>query len=279
MSDARKSIHRYFEEFGYEIGEAIYKELCKPGGINKLLRRLGLPQDGDPSKQYELLITYLRENGTKRLEEIAGMRPLDYHIGFAKRPEGHEDTKSSGIKPINNRVELAAKALERKKETQKIQAQVDLTAVDTQKLGEKSSPKVKPPTERRDPSERSTPDPDAPQEPAYRPSSIVTKESIAARKSPYDLVDRDGYPVGPLIPGTRPKAGTYSSDTPSWDPEKPHDPTGEWPAVERRSGRERRRMPDRRNKFDIVYRNMRYGGERRSDEERRKNWPKNGHKK
>lgn len=139
MSDARKSIHRYFEEFGYEIGEAIYKELCKPGGMPKLLRRMGLPQDGDAPKQYELLITYLRENGTRRLEELSGMRPLDFQIGFAKRRDGHDDTRSSGIKPINNRLEHAAKTMELKLERQKIQAQADLSAVDTQKLSDRKS--------------------------------------------------------------------------------------------------------------------------------------------
>lgn len=80
----------------------------------------------------------------------------------------------------------------------------------------------------------------------------------------------------PLKPGIPPKPGTFDDSTPAFDPNKPNNPAGEWPAVERRSGRERRRTPDPRGQIDVVYRNRRFGKDRRSGKERRKNWPKGG---
>lgn len=45
-----------------------------------------------------------------------------------------------------------------------------------------------------------------------------------------------------------------------------------WPEVERRSGKERRKKPDRRNDVELIFKNKRFGGERRKGKDRRKNW-------
>ncbi len=51
-------------------------------------------------------------------------------------------------------------------------------------------------------------------------------------------------------------------------------PDGSWDGkTERRSGKERRARGDRRSDVDVVFKNRRYGGDRRSGAERRKNWP------
>jgi hypothetical protein len=50
-------------------------------------------------------------------------------------------------------------------------------------------------------------------------------------------------------------------------------PFGPPPLIERRSGRDRRCGIDRRDALEVVFRNHRYGGERRSGKERRRNPP------
>jgi hypothetical protein len=117
---------------------------------------------------------------------------------------------------------------------------------------------------------------------AQAPALLKRDESPSLRAEPTPALapaaPQPSFPSGPLRPAPPPEAGSFDVRTPSWDASKPHDPEGMWPAVERRSGRERRRQEDRRKKIDIVYKNSRFGKDRRSTTERRKNWPTEGHK-
>jgi len=84
-------------------------------------------------------------------------------------------------------------------------------------------------------------------------------------------------PVSPPDSNVTAESGSTSSDTaPDSSKTIESKPPGEakktWPEVDRRSGKDRRVTKDRRKVMEVVFKNRRYGGERRSGKEKRKNW-------
>ncbi len=245
----RAAIHRYFREFGHEIADAVYQEVLKPGGMRRLLKRLEIYSPEDSGAQYEHLILFLRgPRGVDQFMQLVGLKPLDYQIGMQEKV-----TESSQFEEAaDRRVELLKQRMSKESGVKKIPAK--------EPEAEPANPKS--PT----PSGIVEADPDM---------KVVPMKPAGAGEV---TVGADGFPKGPLVPAPAPEPGTFGPDTPSYDPSKPHDPKGVWPEVERRSGRERRRIPERRKECEIVFKNRRYGRDRRSGKERRRDWPKDGHK-
>ncbi len=273
--DVRLSIHRYFEEFGFEIGEAIFKELCRPGGLPKLLKKLSVPSEGSVEEQYAILIQYLRARGTNDFMKLVGLKPIDYKIGFVPSDSQKNARDRKSMQP--SRAGGSADS-----STQAVGGKSPDSLMETRKLKPAELPPPRPASTSQTPPRAATPPP-SPIEPPKptgtphpRPASIADKKAIAGRQNSYDVVDSEGFPVGPLMPGAPPAGGQPGL---SWDTAKPFDPNGTWPEAERRSPRERRRRGDRRSAIDLVYKNLRYGRDRRQSGERRKGWPWGGHQK
>lgn len=232
----------------------------KAGGLARLLKKLGIPVEGDSTVQYALLIQYFRRRGVKDFMQLVGAIPLDFKI----------EEKASGSSPGHAPAAVPPTPFTPPAPVTKPsvpapeQAKKPLQVVTKLQGLEQPKPRPEPrpiPMEAPKTPRRFVPDPAA----------------IAARKSPYDVVDPEGYPAGPLLPAPAPDPSTLDAKAPSWDASKPNDPTGTWPQVERRSGKERRHHPDRRKDVDMVFKNRRYGKDRRDPNERRKGWPPGGH--
>lgn len=359
-SDVRLSIHSYFREFGHDVGEAVYNELSKPGGLPRLLKRLRLPIEEDSTQQYRTLLQYFRRHGVEHFLELVGAKPLNFKIDVVHGPGTDENARARiGLRPLSHDQILTkddtgdrSKIVEKRRlldsqsevrrpddgtdggeayrhavleaqkrkeaqkrtiqeqETQKLLDESTTQQVDlekTRKLDRPkeitpipvsrivpvspkalklSDPQPKPPAKQHAPSSakvRLKPDETqwttTPPEPPKSDTNPGLQESpaTATPEPPVAKPADEEFPKGPLVAAPAPEPGTYDEKTPSWDSAKPRDPMGVWPDVERRSGKERRRKPDRRKDVDIVYQNKRYGGDRRQSGERRKNWPKGGH--
>ncbi len=89
------------------------------------------------------------------------------------------------------------------------------------------------------------------------------KKSETQRLSDEELKSlRKAAEAGPPAPGEKPPEGYGTLPDGTWDGK-----------TERRSSKERRANRDRRNEVDVIFKNRRYGGDRRSGNERRKDWP------
>jgi hypothetical protein len=290
--DLRASVHKYFEEFGSEVGEAVFKELEKPGGMPKLLRKLGVPSDGTSAEGYAVLIQYFRRKGTKDFLQLTGVAKLDFRLEVVNQPPPSSDSVSkqgayrggtdrSAVVPLMLRGESSRPAADPKQTASNPPPHVVPTTprptLASLREGITTPSTLKNPTPVTMKPE--TPPPLKPPTPApLKPPTPAPLPPASGKVSPYSNVDNSGFPRGPLISAPSPDPATVSPDSPAWDPTKPHDPTGVWPEVERRSGRERRRHSDRRLNVDVVYKNRRYGKDRRTQKERRKNWPRDGFK-
>ncbi len=282
-SKVRVSIHRYFGEFGYAVGEAVYQELKKPGGMPRLLQRLGIPEEGDAADQYAMLVQFFRARGTKDFLDLVGSIELDFKFNAGepaqprkvpeppeKAPEVRKASEEhfrrlSGSTPKLSETQTLTprKALPRgNSATRTSPPPADITPFVTGPHPGDGKDRAKSP-------------------PAYVPGPRIPQPEVPEHdpSHPYSRVDSEGFPIGPLRPGNEPDAELLDGNDPSWDPTKSWDPAGDWPDVERRSGFERRRKPDRRKEIDIVYSNRRFGGDRRSPDERRRDWPDGGHRK
>lgn len=270
-TDLKASIHRYFAELGEDVAEAIYKELLKPGGLQRLLKKLEVPYNpGATADQYGALIMFFRQHGTNEFMQLVGAKPLDFKIenqspmptpkpftpvtGLPKIDQGdtHPIPKVQSAPPLN-----PPQIVRSAQDTGLIKSRLQDAATPVP-----TSPDVIPPTRHILPSERRADTP-APGKPVIDPALSETQV---------------GRPRGKSAPnsGIPPEPGTFDKNTPTWNPNKQHDPTGRWPEAERRDGRERRRGP-RREAVDIIYSNRRYGKDRRLSGERRNGWPKGGH--
>ncbi|MCB2156939.1 hypothetical protein KQI84_18840 [bacterium] len=74
----RSAVHNYFREFGYELSETIYAELLKQGGMQRLLRRMGITDPGYPDDQYAAVLNYLRQNGEEKFLAAIGQGKVEY---------------------------------------------------------------------------------------------------------------------------------------------------------------------------------------------------------
>lgn len=101
-------------------------------------------------------------------------------------------------------------------------------------------------------------------QPKQTPSAMQEIQTPSAQP-PKPQANILSTPVAPIQP---PPASIPSPAEEKVDPAKLT-----WPYVDRRSGKDRRTKQDRRSQVDVIFKNKRYGGERRSGIERRKNWP------
>ncbi len=287
-SDVRLAIHNYFREFGHDVAEAVYQELQKPGGMVRLLKKLRLPVEGDAAQQYVALVQYFRRHGTSHFMELVGARPLNFQIDVVSSPTSrdNETRRRLGLSPVSRdqlkkpddftqetREEARPPQRKSEEETQTLKSPPSMNYKEPPEVREVSrDQKIKEETRQPIPASK-----EPPKSPAVE-AAASPGDPQGGKSSPYEDVDENGFPKGPLIPAPSPDPEDVDKDDPSWDPDLPWDPTGMWPDVERRSGRERRRKRDRRKDVDIVYQNKRYGGDRRDEKERRRNWPRDGHR-
>lgn len=313
--EIRKGILQYFAEFGEDIGNVIARELLDRGGFPALFQKLGVPDPVAPEDRYVALLSYLRKRGTAAfLDALTGLSK-SYKLGVA---EDAEALREHDRRRLELEVQERRRAAARRDGPDQQASSTDVHGRTTQHGSSQRDSQPNTPTSQQgsDSGKGSikeaiaaardaagvTPKPAAPtthrsssQETAKlpAPASPTARTGVPESRSPSGtgavkrIVPAAPSPTGapvegrveaPLLPAPPPPPGTYDARTPSWDPAKPHDPQGEWPAMERRSGVERRSRPDPRSKTEVVFKNRRYGKERRSGKERRRNWPKGGHK-
>jgi len=105
---------------------------------------------------------------------------------------------------------------------------------------------------------------------------VEPAESLATQTSQTVLPPTKGYPGSPLDSTVTVKNGSTSGDvSPVLSPAIKSKPSREAektrPEMERRKGKERRVHKTRRKDVDVIFKNKRYGGERRKSKDRRKN--------
>lgn len=269
MSDLAKKakIREYYDGLGSDVAEVLAVHLVDRGGFVPLLARLHIPDPGPSrdSDRYAAVYAYVRQIGRRRFMEEMGGLSADFSLEAQSDDAGRQQ-----------RLRILEESLRRKAK------------------GAASGP-VQPPYGPRgaqDPpqgpavAEASPLGPPSPIAGSMTPTAGTTPAPIAAA-APSPIAPRPAAgpplkareakaraPRGPLNPAANPLAD--APNTPAWDPERPYDPTGTWPQVERRSGVERRTGKDRRASVELIYKNRRYGKDRRLSGERRKNWPKGG---
>lgn len=266
----KASIETYYAEFGRDIARVISTELVDKGGFEVLLPKLGLNDPIEVSARYLALLEYLRTKGTGLfLSKVSGL-DKDFRIAAAN---------TMAIQSDNDR-RLREMAIREAKRREQAKLQKDYRVPTTLVPG-----KPLPPQE-----------PQAVQVGKTATVKVSLPEHLSGDEirmaqtglksnapSPAPPAQPAGvaWPVhfkGPLVPGPSPEPGSVNPRSPAWDPGKPYDPAGEWPAVERRSGIERRSGTDRRGSVEMIFKNKRYGKDRRVSGERRKNWPQKGFK-
>jgi hypothetical protein len=273
---------RYFREFGQEVGEVIFTELCRPEGLPGLLQRMGVDPEGDSANQYKMLLQFLRYHGGEMIFKF-----IPPSGGVAKKtnqnnPIMNDQNLSSsaqdsvgpvsihGVRPVTNDELSLSKVIEdihnpeESVNKMELPPVIDQFPVKKKKISEAPIPHLQRKAE-------------ANQKPLQVKEVIKKEDSSSGQPEPEKTEKAFVFPSGPLKPGPSPTTAEGQEDWLSWDGNKPYDPKGTWPEVERRSGRERRKSLDRRNSVEIIYKNKRFGRDRRSDEEPRKNWPKDGH--
>ncbi|MEO8377678.1 MAG: hypothetical protein ABI579_08395 [Candidatus Sumerlaeota bacterium] len=263
--DLRAAVQQYFKEFDQLVGESVFNELQKTGGLPRLLKKLGLPAEADSNANYAILIQYFRRKGTNDFLQLVGAQKLDYRIQPTSGQLRSGDAGSDKQRAISGGDRSGVVPLMLRGESSRPPPR-DSRASGTGARNFNSSVGTPLPQDVK----MQTPAPVQQYPPTLAAGSVRPP-------SPYDAVDDKGFPKGPLMAAPSPAPGTVPANALPFDPSKPHDPTGIWPHVERRSGRERRRQADRRKALEVTFKNRRYGKDRRkTEQERRKNWPKDG---
>ena len=203
----RSAIHNYFREFGYDLAETIHKELMKPAGMQRILRRLAVEDPGHPDDQYAAILNFLRRNGEESFLEAIGQGRVDY------RPKMQTDTTRM------REIEEKQKELFRREFIRRAGT-----------------------------SEKAKEAPAKPAEPKAASPAPVEELPPAAKQPP--------PPAAPVAPEPQPPETV---------------PGGPWDGVaERRRNKDRRTGQDRRGRVEVVFKNRRFGGDRRADKERRR---------
>ena len=270
LNTLKTSIETYYAEFGRDISRVISAELVDKGGFEVLLPKLGLSDPIDVSARYAVLLEYLRTKGTGLfLSKVSGLEK-DFRITAAN---------TMAIQSDNDRRlrEIAVREAKRREQA-KLQKdyRVPTTLVPGQphpapepqgvQVGKTASVKVSLPEHLSGDEIKMAQVPRA-----AAPTAVTEPPSPPGVKWPVLF-------SGPLQPGPSPDGSATAARGPAWDPSKPYDPEGTWPAVERRNGIERRSGADRRGSVEMIFKNKRYGKDRRTSGERRKNWPVKGFK-
>lgn len=306
----KESIRLYYGEFGRDVAALIATELVEKGGFELLLPKLGLIDPLDNSARYHALHNFLKTKGPDALlRKISGLGE-DFKIQSA-------DTRDVTQENDRRLTEMALRDARVKREraaASNVPAGID--PIRPPQKGALSAHPGSYPTPMNpvfanpavQPGAANTPmQPGAANTPA-QPGSVATPMQPGGAATPafpgaaqtpaqasvkvalQSVLPTPGmapaapgapqqWPVlysGPLRPGTPPTTGTFTN-TPAWDSAKPYDPNGTWPEVERRNGIERRVSPDRRGDVELIFKNRRFGKDRRSKLERRKNWPTKGY--
>jgi hypothetical protein len=297
----KESIRLYYAEFGRDVAALVATELVDKGGFELLLPKLGLIDPLDNSARYHALHAFLKTKGPDALlRKISGLGE-DFKIQSA-------DTRSVTSENDRRLTDMALRDARVKKE--RAAATGAPSGIDPILPPQRGALEPKYPggyptpmnpisaTPAVQPGAASTPIQPAAANTPIQPGATATPMQPGAAQTPAQasvkvalqtVLPTPGiaptapgmpqqWPVlfsGPLRTGTPPLTGTFTN-TPAWDSSKPYDPNGTWPEVERRNGIERRIAADRRGDVELIFKNRRFGKDRRSKIERRKGWPTKG---
>ncbi len=268
MLELKARIREYFADLGPDVADLLAVHLVDRGGFPPLFARLGV---GDPGPQleterYKTLHAAIKQRGPRKFMEEMGGLSADFQL---------QNTTDHSLRAQRMKIledQLRAKA---RHSTE----QVARVPFGPRKPAPEPSPKIQPESSVAVASPLTTGGGNTPTSPinTVSPTPQQGPSATPANATPLPPTRRSQLPKGPLQPGPAP--APEHANGPAWDPNKPYHPKGTWPEVERRSGVERRQGADRRKNVDLVYRNRRFGKDRRSPTERRRNWPKGGFRK
>ncbi len=270
-SDTQQKTESLVRRFCSPHGEAALKftlEMARqPDGLGQIYRTLGIARSGDPSTDLYRVSQWIYKNGAQayldafrsksggagnfQLKPLArpeveehDRRMMELMLKSAKRPGRNADT---GGARANGGAPAPA-------------PQPPLPAAPATK----EAPPAPPPPPAKSRAAETAPAAPAAPPPAPTYNGPPLYEPPASLRLPEGgYAGPPGYPF-PWPPHLKPGPVAPPPDLP------PDQLT--WPYVERRTGEERRTGVDRRGKVDLIYKNKRYGGDRRKTE-RRKNWP------
>ncbi len=266
----RESLRQYFYEFPEELADSLYIMLHELKGMRKLFEHLRIPYEEDSKMQYIMLLQYFRRHGCEKF--IRDVKDRLSSKETHENPSNYIDSSISDThtppiivkKGAGHREEDSDTATGPERESLKVRRKVEFHSAEEDEDTQESPKEIKMVLKNGDQSPTSVP-------------RKLEKPETSGRPSAYDKTDEEGFPIGELFKAPAPKKDEIPEGSRPWHEEKSWDPSGSFPEVERRSGKERRRFPDRRKAVDIVFKNRRFGKGRRNGEERRKDWPEGGY--
>ncbi len=242
----KAGILQYFSEFGPTACETIYQEIVRRDGVAGVLTKLAIFAPRSSDVQYQLLLEYLRMNGIDDFARRVAPVP-----SAQQPPATRAESSTAADRRGTGYARVRAKPLPQQAgsgDTKSAKSATSSPAQSPAKSAFASAPKPasKPPATR-DPSD-----------------TAQRRESSAGLPMPRNDAGYD--PIAAEIERGRAAAKARGVS-----------PGGKWDGVtERRNGRDRRCGKDRRSKVATCNpdSNKRFGGERRSGVERRRNWPR-----
>lgn len=253
-------LREHFARFGRDVCDLLASSAKQSDGLREVLEKLGIVSEDDTLLQIGRLISWIDTNGTRALFRKLAPEASNYVL----KPVG----SSGDMRQHDQRLlELVVKT---RKPSAAAPATPPYPAPSTPcpsapAPGEASTSSA-PPAAPRYPSPPATPPPEACKPVAPVPAAAPKPPQQAAAPSASNIpadgpfTGPPGYPY-PWPPHLRPGPVAPPHNVP---PEQLS-----WPHIERRSGKDRREGKDRRGTIDVVYKNRRFGGERRKGDRRK----------
>lgn len=242
-------LREHLKRFGRDVCDLVVTSARQRKGLAGVLETLGIVSENDTILQIGRLISWLDANGSRALFQVLAPETSAYKL---------KPVEASNARAHDQRLlELVVKT---RKAPPTSPAPPTRSAATH---GESAPPPATPPgTGYPSPSLPATPNYPAPPAAVAPPQAPRQPADVSSATHPSGgpFTGPPGYPY-PWPPHLRPGP---VAPPPNIPPEQLS-----WPHIERRSGQDRRKSEDRRNKIDIIFKNRRFGGERRKGDRRK----------
>ena len=256
--DLEGLIQRHCSSYGNNVCETIINIVRRPDGFSSLLNHLGISQSGDEKKQVQALANWLKIYGPEEFLRSAAMLRDHSHVSYKPNPilENREEIKEFDQKLIQS----LTREEQRSRSNEQLSGSLD---------GMPLRQYTPPPTIPFKRHSRRVPTP--PEETSPSRSYTSQQESYSSHESQKQEASV-APPVGPPYKGPPDYPHKWPSQLQPGPVVPPEDILPDqltWPYVERRTTGERRRTADRRNAAELIFKNRRYGGDRRRGDRRK----------
>lgn len=249
-------LREHFGRFGRDVCDLLVISARKTNGLEDVLKKLGIVSEDDTFLRIGRLISWLDTNGSRALFQRLAPEASNYKL----KPVEPSDSRQHDQRLL----ELVVKT---RKPSPPVAAStphpspeaVYPSPVPPAAPGYPSPPAIPARPGAAPPAAQASAPPPAVQPP---PRESPQKDAVSSSNIPPDgpFTGPPGYPY-PWPPHLRPGPVAPPHNIP---PEQLS-----WPHIERRSGKERREKKDRRSSVDVIYKNRRFGGERRKGDRRK----------